>query len=453
MRESESDLYGQQQMGEGTAWDGLKSVEFADTRNKKEYSDEEVRHLWEEKAEEITRNTDRKEGESFEEFGKRVNDMIPTLDEFRDGMAMPQVVMKPTEEPVAAEKSEEPVAAEESAEPEVAEEPAADKAPEEPASAENLYSPDAVLHGKLVAALNRKEFADYLGDIDLNSLNDKDEKGNYIHSNQELILAVRKVRTAYQQGLREKFAARAKSNEKPVFKPATVAHEAPEADAPTASEDSAEPEVAEEPAVVEGGAEPEVATKAETPDEKERREKEQREKRIYWLWSPELAPFIKPAGVKLGELSKMTNEQVTVAFETVKHLYDKAKEEKTKEFIRRFTARPEDNTYTPEEPKVDIEDNVTIDKDNLDDSVEAFVENEAAKDKKAKYEEEEKAKYEAQDDLESIKKRIASLQEQLKKLEGWEKRRQTYKEIAMLLKQQSELQKNLTPSEKEDNVA
>lgn len=450
MRESESDLYGQQQMGEGTAWDGLKSVEFADTRNKKEYSDEEVRHLWEEKAEEITRNTDRKEGESFEEFGKRVNDMIPTLDEFRDGMTTTQVVMKPAEEPVAAE---------ESTEPEVAEEPAADKAPEEPASAENLYSPDAVLHGKLVAALNRKEFADYLGDIDLNSLNDKDEKGNYIHTNQELILAVRKVRTAYQQGLREKFAARAKSNEKPVFKPATEAHETPEADAPkpaeapATSEDSAEPEVADEPAVVEGGAEPEVAAKAETPDEKERREKEQREKNIYWLWSPELAPFIKPAGVKLGELSKMTNEQVTVAFETVKHLYDKAKEEKTKEFIRRFTARPEDDTYVPEEPKVDIKDNVPIDRNNLDNSVEAFVENEAAKDEKAKYEEEEKAEYEAQDDLESIKKRIASLQEQLKELEGWEKRRQTYKEIAMLLKQQSELQKNLTPSEKEDNVA
>ena len=205
MRESEYDLYGQQQMGENAGWDSLNKEEYVDTR---EYSDDEVRQLWEKKALEIAEKAVRNEGESIEDFRNRVNDMIPTIEEFRASMGLPQAAQKPGEVKPAQEAQPAPQPIE--AQPQPADQPTAEAQPAAGNSQENKENSDTTLHGKLVAALNRQEFADYLGDIDLNSLNEKDADGNYTHSNEDLILAVRKVRTAYQQALQAKFAARKK---------------------------------------------------------------------------------------------------------------------------------------------------------------------------------------------------------------------------------------------------
>ncbi|MBP5633810.1 hypothetical protein J6X13_02650 [Candidatus Saccharibacteria bacterium] len=200
MRESEYDLYGQQQMGENAGWDSLNKEECVDTR---EYSDDEVRQLWEKKALEIAEKAVRNEGESIEDFRNRVNDMIPTIEEFRTSMGLPQAAQKPGEVKPAPQPIE--------AQPQPADQPTAEAQPAAGDSQENKENSDTTLHGKLVAALNRQEFADYLGDIDLKSLEEKDKDGNFTHSNDELILAVRKVRTAYQQALIAKFAARRKA--------------------------------------------------------------------------------------------------------------------------------------------------------------------------------------------------------------------------------------------------
>ena len=215
MRESETDLYGQQQMGENAGWDSLKNEEPLDTRKEKqEFSDEEVRQLWEQKALEIAENAVRNEGESIEDFRKRVNDIIPTIEEFRErgiyGMQMPQATQGTSETKPAQEAQPAP---------QPTDQPTAEAQPAAGNSQENKENSDTTLHSKLVAALNRQEFADYLGDIDLNSLNEKDADGNYTHSNEDLILAVRKVRTAYQQALQAKFAARKKDD---AAKPATA---------------------------------------------------------------------------------------------------------------------------------------------------------------------------------------------------------------------------------------
>ena len=262
MRESETDLYGQQQMGENAGWDSLKNEEPLDTRKEKqEFSDEEVRQLWEQKALEIAENAVRNEGESIEDFRKRVNDMIPTIEEFRErgiyGMQMPKIVLKPgdgktkpktetqpAQQPVEAQPAQQPIEAQ------PAQQPIEAKPDDNKDSQENKENQDTTLHGNLVAALNRQEFADYLGDIDLKSLEEKDKDGNFTHSNDELILAVRKVRTAYQQALIAKFAARRKakaaenpsSDKKADAKPAAdnPADAKPAEDEPTANDKNAE---------------------------------------------------------------------------------------------------------------------------------------------------------------------------------------------------------------------
>ena len=243
MRESETDLYGQQQMGENAGWDSLKNEEPLDTRKEKqEFSDEEVRQLWEQKALEIAENAVRNEGESIEDFRKRVNDMIPTIEEFRErgvyGMQMPKIVLKPGDGKTKPKTETQPVQQPVEAQP--AQQPIEAKPDDNKDSQENKENQDTTLHGKLVAALNRQEFADYLGDIDLKSLEEKDKDGNFTHSNDELILAVRKVRTAYQQALIAKFAARRKAKAAENPSSDKKADAKPAEDEPTADDKNAE---------------------------------------------------------------------------------------------------------------------------------------------------------------------------------------------------------------------
>ena len=243
MRESETDLYGQQQMGENAGWDSLKNEEPLDTRKEKqEFSDEEVRQLWEQKALEIAENAVRNEGESIEDFRKRVNDMIPTIEEFRErgvyGMQMPKIVLKPGDGKTKPKTETQP--AQQPVEAQPAQQPIEAKPDDNKDSQENKENQDTTLHGKLVATLNRQEFADYLGDIDLKSLEEKDKDGNFTHSNDELILAVRKVRTAYQQALIAKFAARRKAKAAENPSSDKKADAKPAEDEPTADDKNAE---------------------------------------------------------------------------------------------------------------------------------------------------------------------------------------------------------------------